>query len=487
MKRTITVLVTVGILIPLANCSDSPANPGPVSAPDAAREDAAQVDPPKPDAMVATDSAAPALDSTVDSGSLDSSPDGGVAPATLNGALAKGIREKGLSNKNVSADSEVVFVGTNLSFTIPLGAVVDKVTQPFTLDTDGDGVLDASVVSGMVDLTVLEMSNAIDMFRRGRPTVTNAGEWLESGGAFEASAAQNGRPLTILKFKTVEFKPSTRLAAQNQDPMQWFLATPKVIGGTTPDPSFKLPVAGPLGRCSTADLCARDKACWDQAGCKPFLCTGVEPCRFDVCVGVAAACPAKPECAAPNACADIQACKGTADCRIKCKGKCDTDECKSYQPTCAPFPNVATNTANGNYLFNGSPFGNIGPHEAANCDRITHLASQHATTLVRFTANYSVESGVFFIPSGENSAIKLYTRIAGAPPGQEGFQSYANSMPVGIAGKLVIVAVNNGKYYYQEKPYTIANTGNPAAGQDTVLVAPQEVSEAAFNAAIDAL
>jgi hypothetical protein len=184
----------------------------------------------------------------------------------------------------------------------------------------------------------------------------------------------------------------------------------------------------------------------------------------------------------------VPACAVSADCRIKCKGKCDTDECKAVKPTCAPFPIVAPPPVGaGGFLFNGSPFGNIGPYNAANCDRITHLAAQHATTFVRFTANYSVESGVFFIPTGENSAVKLYTRIAGAPAGQEGFQSYVNSMPVGVPGKLVVVAVNNGKYYYQEKAYTIADTNTPAAGQDTVLVAPAEVSEAVFNASINAL
>ncbi len=106
---------------------------------------------------------------------------------------------------------------------------------------------------------------------------------------------------------------------------------------------------------------------------------------------------------------------------------------------------------------------------------------------MRFASNYSSKSGVFFLPTGFNTAVKLYTKISGAPAGQEGYKSYVDAMPVGVAGKLVIVAVKDGKHFYEERAYTIADDGTAGPKTATILVNPAEIGEADFNTKISAL
>jgi hypothetical protein len=168
-------------------------------------------------------------------------------------------------------------------------AVIAPCTGPFTIDTDGDGVNDANLVTGMIDLFVIELATPAEMLRSGHPTVTSKGEWLESGGAFEARAFQGDKELTILKFRTVEFTKPGRVGA-NPAIMQWFVDAPAAAPGA--DPLWNIPVAQPINGCNSADRCKSDQACFDQPGCRPFLCVAPQACGFAACLGTQPPMPA---------------------------------------------------------------------------------------------------------------------------------------------------------------------------------------------------
>ena len=406
----------------------------------------------------------------------------GVAPATLAEVFAK----LGPKTKKFTFGAEAGFhvQGDSVSFDVPAGAVFDRSGSPFDSDLDDDGKLDSVAVKGVVTLALREFKSSGDMLRGNLPTMTASGAWLESGGSFELKVFVGAKEVEISKLANVAFK-GAKVSASGS-PMELWLA--KNEGDK--DFGWERPVAPPpepIALCNTAVACRNDKSCFTQASCRPILCVagaGQQPCSNDICLGTDA-CPIRPECQVANACQADATCTDSADCRVKCKGKCNTAECKGV-PICKPVPVEASGTSP-DYLFNGSPFGNIGGHNAANCDAITHLAADHVTTFVRFASNYSAESGVFFIPDGENTAVKLYTKIAGAPAGQEGNKSYDNAMPVGVAGKLVVVAVKAGKYYYEEKAYTIADDNSAGAKTSTVLANPVELTELEFNAKVSAL
>lgn len=458
--RIIASLLSLGSLCTLVHCTVD-------GAPASATVDAGVADPGTPP-VGQTDASAS---------------DAGIAPATLAEVFAK----LGPKTKQFTFMAETGFhvPGDVTSFDIPASAVFDRSGSPFDSDLDGDGKLDSVAVKGTVTLALREFKSSGDMLRGNLPTMTASGEWLESGGAFELRAFAGGKEVEISKLKNVAFKGAA-VSASGGAAMELWLA--KNEGGK--DLGWQRPVAAPpepIAACSDANTCKADKRCFDQASCRPFLCAagaGQEPCANDLCVGTDA-CPIRAQCQVANACQTDATCADSADCRVKCKGKCDTAECKGV-PICRPAPVQASGVAP-DYLFNGSPFGNIGGHNAANCDAITHLAADHVTTFVRFSSNYSVESGVFFIPNGENTAVKLYTKIAGAAAGQEGNKSYDNAMPVGVAGKLVVVAVKGGKYYYEERAYTIADDNSAGAKTSTVLVNPAQVTETEFNAKVSAL
>ena len=92
---------------------------------------------------------------------------------------------------------------------------------------------------------------------------------------------------------------------------------------------------------------------------------------------------------------------------------------------------------------------------------------------------------MFFLPETGTTAAKLYTRDAALP----GFVSYPNTMPVGVRGKLVVVALRDGKYHlFHDDAYVIpAGVAVPGGTEATIQVTPLEVSEADFQAYIDAL
>lgn len=382
----------------------------------------------------------------------------------------------------ITAESGGSVKGDHVSFDVPAGAIFDLSAAVKTADLDDDGKLDSAPVQGPVRLELREFATAGDMVRGNLPTQTASGEWLESGGSFELRAWVGTKEVRVARLEKVSFKGAP--VSSGAGAMELWLQPRSDDGG------WQRPVAAPpapLAKCNTEGACAKDQACFNQASCRPILCVaqqGGNPCGFDVCLGTDV-CPIKPQCQLANACKDDPQCTKTADCRVKCKGHCDTDECKAV-PICQPAPIAATGT-NPDYFFNGSPFGNIGGHNAANCDAISHLASDHLTMFVRFASNYSTESGVFFIPTGENTAAKLYTKIVGAPPGQEGNKSYDLSMPIGVSGKLVVVALKDGKYFYEERAVTIADDGSAGAKSQTLMVNPAEVSESVFNAKMSAL
>ena len=369
-------------------------------------------------------------------------------------------------------------VGDNIVFAIPSGAFHDTTAMPFNADLDNDGQLDSQLVAGDVQVEVTEFKSAGDMLRGNLPTMSDGGQLLESGGSAIIKAFAGGHEVRISRLQNLTFK-NAPVSAENAASMELFVGM-KGDGDFT----WQRPVAAPPEpnpNCVTAEQCKVDKTCWDQPSCRPFLCNG---CGFDVCLG-ADNCPINPACQIANACKDDQACAASLDCQVKCRGNCDLDECRDV-PSCKPAP-IAASGMSSDYLFNSAPFGNIGGHNAANCDAISHLSAQHLTLFVRFGSNYSTESGVFFLPTGENTVAKLYTKIPNPPMGQEGYQSYVDAMPIGVAGKLVVVALKDGKYFYEEKPYAIADDGSAGANTATVMANPVEVSEAAFTAAINAL
>lgn len=148
-------------------------------------------------------------------------------------------------------------------------------------------------------------------------------------------------------------------------------------------------------------------------------------------------------------------------------------------------PTLATLQGN-DYLFGSMPFGMIGDTNAANCDRIANLSNDHMTLKIALEPPYLASAGVFFLPDGASVAAKLYTKDLALP----GFVSYANTMPVGITGKLVVVAMVAGQYYlYHDDAYTIP-TGSPGAGgvkEATLAITPLAVTEADFMTYVGSL
>lgn len=371
--------------------------------------------------------------------------------------------------------------GSVVALDVPPGAIFERGGQPADVDSDGDGELDGKRVSGAVTIELREIASKGDLVRANRPTITTAGALLESGGSFDLRVTKDGKELAVASLRNVVFRPKATLSSASA-PMELWLAR------GTDDAAFawQRPVAPPpeaKPECNTALAC-RAEACLDQRGCAAFLCDAngaANVCAREICVGTPA-CPSNPACQATDACRDVPDCAKSAECTVKCRGNCAMDECKDVA-VCQPAPVVASGTAP-EFLFNSMPFGNIGQYDAANCDRLTYLSSDRVTLYVRFAAGWSDESGVFFIPNDGFSAVKLYTKIADAPEGQKGYMSYVESMPVGVAGKLVVVAMKDGKYFYEERALTLADD---AAKTQTVAVQPQELSETAFEAKIESL
>ncbi len=331
-------------------------------------------------------------------------------------------------------------------------------------------------VTGEVSFEALGYRTAGDMLRGDRPTVTTDGTWIESGGAFEVRVTAGGQRACIIDLKDIRFTAPAGVSTSAD--MQFWVGD---SGGEVFE--WKLPTKGSTPQrdagCDTVEACGTD-ACLSQLSCRELLCTSVQACRNDVCLGTAS-CPANPACTGEAVCSggDEGACTGSAECRIACQGNCAEARCANA-PTCKPAPIFPSGTPP-EYFFNSSPFGRIGNYDAANCDRLTSLPGDKITVKVLFASNYSAESGVFFIPTALNTAVKLYTRLTGS---EQGYASYTESMPAGVAGKLVAMALKDGKYFYEEQALTLAGA---AGATQTITVNPVEVSEAQFDAAVTAL
>lgn len=137
-------------------------------------------------------------------------------------------------------------------------------------------------------------------------------------------------------------------------------------------------------------------------------------------------------------------------------------------------------------MFMTNYLAGIGSYPSFNCDAISYLSSTYSTLTVQFLSHFTTDSGVFFLPDGYNSAVRLYDGDATIP----GYFSYNNSMPVGITGKLIVFSLIDGDYYlYHDDAYTIAaGTDNGSGVMEVVLpVDPVLVTEAEFEAYIGSL
>lgn len=146
---------------------------------------------------------------------------------------------------------------------------------------------------------------------------------------------------------------------------------------------------------------------------------------------------------------------------------------------------VPAEVSTAGYFFNSLPFGSIGSYTAYNCDAVVNLSVVRTTLRVQLPPALTDEAGVFFLPDGVNTAAKLYTRDPSLP----GFVSYQNTMPVGVRGKLVVVALADGKYHLFHDDAYVIPAGNPVLNgtEATILVTPLEVSELDFNAYMNSL
>jgi hypothetical protein len=448
MRTAILTALAIGAVSTcLLHCSSEPVGPAPVPT--------TTVDP-KPDA------APPPADAGADTAVEP------TGPTTMAG-LFKAVKGKvkALTPRDCRVSNTITVNG--ITFTIPANSIFDAPTCD-----DSDPSL--KPFAGMADIEALGLNTGGEMARANRPTMLAAGAILESGGALEVHAFVGGKELCISRIKDIKFKAPAIVAAGAGPMSLWVSDT------STPDPSWKVPFAGPPApdaACTTQSACTQDpqKLCQNQRSCAPFLCNNAQACRFDICVGTAA-CPGNPVCVGADVCSKALGCIDTPQCRVGCRGRCDAAECKDA-PACRPVPVDASGTAP-DYFFNGAPFGSIGHYNAANCDRLTSLPGTKITVKVPFGSNHSAEASVFFIPSTINSAVKLYTKL----PTGDGFVSYTQSMPAGLAGKLVAISLKGGKYYYEERQVTLTDEGGAT---QTITVNPTELTYAALEAKLDAL
>ena len=107
------------------------------------------------------------------------------------------------------------------------------------------------------------------------------------------------------------------------------------------------------------------------------------------------------------------------------------------------------------------------------------------TLKVRLDAPLAGNAAVYFLPAGE--AVVASLRITPALPG---FASGAGVMPVGVTGKLIVVAVAGGRYYLHHDDAFVVPPGVASGGgvpEATIDVAPTEVPEADFMAYLASL
>lgn len=129
--------------------------------------------------------------------------------------------------------------GAGISFRIAPGTVFTPGGQRPDLDTDGDGVADATRVREAVSVELRELLSPEAMIAAGRPTVTTAGEQLESGGAFDLTLRSGDTVVQVTRLLDLSIKPER--APSSSDGMVWWLAD------TTADSfGWQLPASGEI-------------------------------------------------------------------------------------------------------------------------------------------------------------------------------------------------------------------------------------------------
>ena len=158
----------------------------------------------------------PALLGTLAAAGCASDPRPAVSTATLFASLAPEP-----STFVIDASVGGTIEGNGTSFNIPGGAIFLPGGAPADLDTDGDGVPDSHRVRGTVQVTLRELLSAEDMALADRPTVTSAGELLETGGAFELGISVGDTALQVTELHHLQITPANE--PSSTDGMEvWF-------------------------------------------------------------------------------------------------------------------------------------------------------------------------------------------------------------------------------------------------------------------------
>lgn len=138
-----------------------------------------------------------------------------------------------------------------------------------------------------------------------------------------------------------------------------------------------------------------------------------------------------------------------------------------------------------NYVFESAPLA-LGVN-AVNCDMLWSIPSTDRMTLKVQVDEALVDgAAVFFMPAGQPSIARFSVRDTSLP----GFVSYADSMPVGTAGTLIVLAIVDGHHYlHHDDSFVIPAGVADATGLKvaTVQASPVEVPEADFMAYVASL
>lgn len=136
--------------------------------------------------------------------------------------------------------------GNGTTFVIPPGAVFVPGGEPADIDTDGDGQDDSRRVDGVVTVELRELLSPEAMMEAGRPTVTSAGELLESGGAFDLTIRDGDQVVQVTNLLDLRITPERR--PSSSDSMELWLAD-----ANADKFGWDRPVTGPVAAKQDAD------------------------------------------------------------------------------------------------------------------------------------------------------------------------------------------------------------------------------------------
>ena len=279
--------------------------------------------------------------------------------------------------------------GKGTTFTIPPDAVFERGGSPADLDTDGDGRPDSRRVNGIVTVELRELLSAESMMEAGRPTVTSAGDLLETGGAFDLKILERDQEVQVMNLLDLRITPDRDPSSADgmelwlydarSDRFGWDLPSSGSVAAKLDDRSFTIPIV-------------------------------------------------------PTAFINL--------------GGCNID---TYPPK--PPPN-----------------------------RVAPTGPIH----VQLAAGAPGDAAVFFFPDGLSSVIRLDREVtrSGAPT----FVGPAPAMPSGLRGKLVVVSVASGRYFFAQRTIALDSPdAAPSTGGRTFVVSPTEVTADALRAQLRSL